>query len=235
MVIREIGIAVSNKVKILPFVIEKVNLSEELEFYIQGTQWMDAFKGSFDESIKDLPEFINKLITSDAEDLSLSDICEYYKTELDLSSLQKFILIHESNFWNDEKELPSLLRRGVFILVGAWEGCELFDRLVAYKISSELKKFSIKSLVLTDRYWNEAKEKFNYENSPVITIGGPISNSYSNELVHKYNLHATPIFSGCIKGIKPVIGHVWGDNALNTLRAGKDFIDNDINSFIGKL
>ena len=160
---------------------------------------------------------------------------DFYTVELHLSQLQKSILGVESKVWADESILPAILRKGVFIIVGAWEGCELFDRLVAYKISNELEKRGINSLVMTDKYWWEAKNKFGYDKSSVISVGGPISNSLSNGIAERFGMekYATAIGIKEIEG--QLVGYVWGTDARSTLNAGKIFVESHLDEFVRRL
>ena len=166
-----------------------------------------------------------KIAERKLKEISMPEITDFYTIELHLSELQKSILGVEAKVWADEKILPSLLRKGVFIVVGAWEGCEMFDRLVAYKIANELEKGGIDSLVMTDRYWWEAKNKYGYEKSLVISVGGPISNSLSNEIAEQFGMEKYANASGIKKVEGQSVGYVWGTDARSTLNAGKIFIE----------
>jgi len=164
----------------------------------------------------------------------IKDVKDFYTVELRLSQLQKSILGVEATVWADEKILPSLLRKGVFIIVGAWEGCELFDRLVAYKISNELEKRGINSLVMTDWWW-ETKAKFVYDKSSVISVGGPISNSLSNGIAERFGMEKYETAIG-IKEIEgQLVGYVWGTDARSTLNAGKIFVESHLDEFVRRL
>jgi len=174
--------------------------------------------------------------TSNEKTEQVPEIINFYKVERHLSELQKSILEMETSVWNDEKILPSLLRSGVFIIVGAWEGCEMFDRVIAYKIANELEKRRINGLVMTDRYWWEAKNKFGYEKSSVISVGGPISNRFSNdEIAERFGMekYATAIGIREIEG--QLVGYVWGTDARSTLNAGKIFIESHLDEFVRRL
>jgi len=164
----------------------------------------------------------------------IKDVKDFYTVELHLSQLQKSILGVEAMVWADEKILPSLLRKGVFIIVGAWVGSEMFDRLVAYKISNELEKRGINSLVMTDWWW-ETKAKFVYDKSSVISVGGPISNSLSNGIAERFGMekYATAIGIKEIEG--QLVGYVWGTDARSTLNAGKIFIESHLDEFVKRL
>ena len=159
---------------------------------------------------------------------------DFYTVELHLSQLQKSILGVEAKVWVDESILPAILRKGVFIIVGAWEGCELFDRLVAYKISNELEKRGINSLVMTDWWW-ETKAKFVYDKSSVISVGAPISNSLSNGIAERFGMekYATAIGIKEIEG--QLVGYVWGTDARSTLNAGKIFVESPLDEFVKRL
>ena len=164
----------------------------------------------------------------------IKDVKDFYTVELHLSQLQKSILGVEAMVWADEKILPSLLRKGVFIIVGAWVGSEMFDRLVAYKISNELEKRGINSLVMTDWWW-ETKAKFVYDKSSVISVGGPISNSLSNGIAERFGMekYATAIGIKEIEG--QLVGYVWGTDARSTLNAGKIFVESHLDEFVRRL
>ena len=166
---------------------------------------------------------------------NISGILEFYRMEFPAPKVGKTILETEDSFWQDEKNLPSLLKKGVFLIVGVWEGCEIFDRLVAYKISSELDKKGIGSLVLTDRYWKEVKDKFGYDESAVITIGGPVSNSMSNEVAEKCSIGKNGTFIGITTINEQLICCLWGRDARSTLIAGKLFIESHLDSFLQEL
>jgi hypothetical protein len=163
------------------------------------------------------------------------EIINFYKVERHLSELQESILKMETSVWKDEKLLPSLLRSGVFIIVGAWEGCEMFDRLIAYKIVNELEKRGINSLVMTDRYWWEAKNKYGYESSPIISVGGPISNSLSNGIAERFEMEIYTTAIGIREIEGQVVCYVWGTDARSTLNAGKIFIDSHLDEFVKRL
>jgi len=168
------------------------------------------------------------------KDLLNGDILEGVK--LHLSGLGRKIINTEPEIWKDWLWIPLIKGNvSVFIIVGAWEGCELFDRLVAYKISNELEKRGINSLVMTDKYWWEAKNKFGYDKSSVISVGGPISNSLSNGIAERFGMekYATAIGIKEIEG--QLVGYVWGTDARSTLNAGKIFIESHLDVFVKRL
>jgi len=156
------------------------------------------------------------------------------KLDFKLSKLQKVLLEMEPEIWSGETPedflLPKILRKSViFIIVGAWEGAELFDRPAAYKIVDELEKRGLQAIVLTDRYWWEALEKFGYDN-PVIAVGGPISNSLSDMIARKLGLGGTALGVKEIDG--RVTGYVWGVDARRTLEAVETFIKLYLDEFV---
>jgi hypothetical protein len=142
----------------------------------------------------------------------------------------------EAKIWADEKLLPSLLRSGVFIIVGTWEGCEMFDRLPAYKIANELEKRGIESLVITDECWRKAKDKYGYEygyeKSSVISVGGPISNSLSSGIAERFGMEKYADTIGIKEIDGQVVGYVWGADARSTLNASMIFVESHLDCFI---
>jgi len=156
------------------------------------------------------------------------------KLDFKLSKLQKVILKMEPEIWSGETPgdflLPKILRKSViFIIVGAWEGAELFDRPAAYKIVDELEKRGLQAIVLTDRYWWEAVEKFGYDN-PIIAVGGPMSSSLSDMIARKLGLGGTALGVKEIDG--RVTGYVWGVDARRTLEAVETFIKLYLDEFV---
>ena len=188
------------------------------------------------KELKHLCKMFTEMMIARIPETEIKDVKDFYTVEIHLSELQKLILGVEAKVWADESILPALLRNGVFIIVGAWEGCEMFDRLIAYKIANELEKRDVNSMVMTDRYWWEAKNKFGYEKSSVISVGGPISNRFSNdEIAEKFGMekYATTIGIREIEG--QLVGYVWGTDARSTLNAGKIFIESHLDEFVKRL
>lgn len=232
---------------------DKKEFTNEIDNFLKRISF--GFRGENEslskENVEELEHFCKKLTEKmiarflDVPDVQrikkipeteIKDVKDFYTIELHLSELQKLILGVEATVWADESILPALLRNGVFIIVGAWEGCEMFDRLIAYKIANELEKRDVNSMVMTDRYWWEAKNKFGYEKSSVISVGGPISNRFSNdEIAEKFGMekYATTIGIREIEG--QLVGYVWGTDARSTLNAGKIFIESHLDEFVKRL
>ncbi len=205
------------------------------------------------EDVKEIEQFGKKLTEKmnarffDAPDVQIQrikripeteikDVKDFYTVELHLSELQKSILGAEAELWADEKILPALLKSGVFILVGAWEGSEMFDRLIAYKIANELEKRGINSLVMSDRYWWEAKNKCGYEKSALISVGGPIVNRFSNdEIAERFGMEKYVTTIGIKEIEEQLVGYVWGTDARSTLNAGKIFVESHLDEFVRRL
>lgn len=169
------------------------------------------------------------------EQAIINEIEDFYKVTLHLSALRKLILIMEEEIWKNERILPSLLRGGVFIVVGTWEGSELFDRLVAYKIADALEKRNVDSLVMTDKYWWESRDKYGYEKSPIISVGGPVSNSLSGKIAEMFKLERYKINVGIGEVNGQLLCYIWGPDAKGTLKAGRIFIERHLDNFIDKL
>ena len=146
---------------------------------------------------------ISPTIQIDSREPSNQDLLSY---EFKFSKLQKLILDTEPAIWDDGLFSRILKKSVVFVIVGVWEGAELFDREGAYRIRDELENRGIQVVVMTDIYWWEAVEKFGYTN-PVITIGGPISNSLSKEVAKKLNLSDTAVGIAEIDG--RIVGYAW--------------------------
>ncbi len=53
-VVRELELAVNHKLMIIPLRIEDVSPSPALEYYIQTSHWLDAFKSPIEEHLPDL-------------------------------------------------------------------------------------------------------------------------------------------------------------------------------------
>lgn len=93
-------------------------------------------------------------------------------------------MARDEDFW--KRDWTGDFAKCIFIIVGTWEGAELFDRLAAYKIGFELEKMGSRWMVITDKYWEEIKER--YSKSSIITIGGPVANYISRQLSQKRGL-----------------------------------------------
>jgi hypothetical protein len=150
-----------------------------------------------------------------------------------LSKLGRKILEMGPEAWKGD--WLSLMKSCVFIIVGAWEGSELFDRLVAYEIAKELENRGIDSLVMTDKYWWEARDKHGYEKSPIISIGGPIVNSLSNHIAEKLKIDKYSTGIGVLEIEGQLVGYLWGVDAMGTLEAGKRFIESKLDEFVKNL
>jgi len=165
------------------------------------------------------------------EDYEKDELHEFFKeTRIYLSKLGKNILKAEPEIWENEKYWSSLIRDSVFIIVGAWEGSELFDRLGAYKIAEKLEEQGISGLVMTDIWWEKVADMHEYGNSPVITVGGPRANSFSDKVAKKLGLGDEAI--GFRKLERQLVGYAWGRTARDTLVAVKTFIETHLMQFI---
>ena len=167
---------------------------------------------------------------TEATEGSINELRNFFTTTIRLSELGVKILEGEPEVWKGD--WPSLIRGCVFIVVGAWEGSELFDRLAAYKIAEEIEKRKISSLVMTDRYWWEAVDKYGYGNSPIITVGGPISNSLSDKVAKKLGLSEDSTAIGFREIDGQLIGYAWGWLVKDMLNAVKTFISSYLDRFI---
>ena len=61
-VLREINIAVSRKIIIIPFRIEEIALSNDLRYLFAASQWFDAFPPPVDRHARRLAEYLRKLL-----------------------------------------------------------------------------------------------------------------------------------------------------------------------------
>ena len=61
-VIRELERAFSKKIPIVPFKIEHLELSEEMEYLISSTQWLEGFPSPIEDHFTELIEAINKIL-----------------------------------------------------------------------------------------------------------------------------------------------------------------------------
>ncbi|MEM2448454.1 MAG: hypothetical protein QXT14_05850 [Candidatus Bathyarchaeia archaeon] len=130
----------------------------------------------------------------------------------------------EEDYW--KKDWTREFAKCVFIVVGTYEGAELFDRFAAYKIGFELEKIGLRWMVITDKYWEEVKER--YSKSPVITIGGPVANHLSFKLSQKKGLGNNAIG---FELTDKLIGFIWGENAYETLKFAKTFIEGYLENY----
>jgi len=132
--------------------------------------------------------------------------------------------------WYYEVLKPQL---DVVIVVGAWEGAELFDRPAAYAIMEELEKMGLHCIVMVDRYWWEIKHR--YDEKAVITVGGPAANSLSSEVAKALGLGRESYAVGYTRLWNRVVGYAWGPDPESTLNATRDFIKNDLKGFVDAL
>jgi len=167
---------------------------------------------------------------TEATEGSINELRNFFTTTIRFSELGVKILEGEPEVWKGD--WLSLVRGCVFIIVGTIEGCELFDRLAAYKIAEEIEKRKISSLVMTDRYWWEVVDKHGYGNSPIITVGGPISNSLSDKVAKKLGLSEDSTAIGFIEIDGQLIGCAWGWLVKDMLNAVKIFISSYLDRFI---
>ena len=168
---------------------------------------------------------------TEATEDSINELRNFFTTTIRLSELGMKILEGEPEVWKGD--WPSLTRGCVFIIVGAWEGSELFDRLAAYKIAEEIEKRKISSLVMTDKYWWEVVDKYGYGNSPIITVGGPNINTLSDKVAKKLGLNKDQTAVGFREIDEQLIGYAWGGRlAKDTLYAVKTFISSYLDRFI---
>jgi len=129
---------------------------------------------------------------------------------------------------------PLLDTESFFIIVGTWEGVEIYDRLFAYKIAEEINKLNPKRypFVVSDKLYESSKQ--HYTHVPIITVGGPVSNSFSHNLSQRFGLSGD-----VVAGIKEVdglpVGYAWGSNARTTFYAVKAFLDASAKEFVGRL
>ncbi|MCX9011342.1 MAG: zinc ribbon domain-containing protein [Candidatus Methanoperedens sp.] len=204
---------------------------------IQRSQVGAASVGSVEISpvISQHIEFKGGIVPQPQEiDNTYSEILKYFYSDplLQFSQLQKTIIRMEPRIWDGEKYI-SIFKGSIIILVGAWEGAELFDRIVAYKILNELDKRGVESIVIADRYWQEVKER--YYDSPYIAVGGPISNSVSNEIAEKLGLNKDTVNVGFKELGRKFVGYAWGVDVRSTLNAGKIFIESYLDNFATKI
>lgn len=130
----------------------------------------------------------------------------------------------EEDYW--KKDWTRDFAKCVFIIVGTYEGAELFDRFAAYKIGFELEKMGLRWMVMTDKYWGEVKDR--YPKSPVITIGGPVANYLSLQLSQKRGLGNNAMG---FELTDRLIGFIWGEHAYETLKLTKIFIEEYLESY----
>lgn len=155
------------------------------------------------------------------------------KIELGLSRLALEIIEGEPDIWSGDGWLQAI-RRGVrvFIVVGTWEGSELFDRLVAYAILNELGGRGVEGLVLTDTYWRNAASR--YGGKAIISVGGPPANSISHEIARELGIGDGPV-AGFRRLWGRLVGYAWGPDARGTIRAGREFVECYLDEFVGQL
>lgn len=166
------------------------------------------------------------------EPVKQQDTSAFYETTHRLSEIQKNILRQEPGIWEDSTAFHNLLQKGVFIVVGTWGGCELFDRIIAYKMAQELDERGTNAMVITDCYWLSVKDQHGYAEMPVIAVGGPGVNALSAEIAKEIRQHSNAI--GMIERKGRLTGFVWGGSAGKTLNAGKMFIDSYLDDFLQK-
>lgn len=130
----------------------------------------------------------------------------------------------EEDYW--KRDWTRDFAKCVFIIVGTYEGAELFDRFAAYKVGFELEKMGLRWMVMTDKYWEEVKER--YLKSPIITIGGPVVNYSSLKLSQKKGLGKNAVG---FELTDRLIGFIWGENAYETLKLTKIFIEEHLESY----
>mgnify|MGYP000354155319 CR=1 FL=1 len=166
------------------------------------------------------------------EPVKQQDTSTFYETTLRLSEIQKSILRQEPGIWEDNSAFHNLLKDTVFIVVGTWGGCELFDRTIAYRMAQELDDRGTKAMVITDCYWLSVKDQPGYADTPVIAVGGPGVNALSAGIAQEIRQHSNAI--GMIEHERRLTGFVWGGSAGKTLNAGKMFIDSYLDDFLQK-
>jgi len=166
------------------------------------------------------------------EPVKQQDTSAFYETNLRLSELQKSILRQEPGIWEDSTAFHNQLKDSVLIVVGSWAGCELFDRVIAYKMAQELDERGTNAMVITDCYWLSVKDQHGYADIPVITVGGPAVNALSAEISKEIRQHSNAI--GMIGHEGRLTGFVWAESAGKTLNAGKMFIDSYLDDFLQK-
>lgn len=90
----------------------------------------------------------------------LDELLDNLETELKFSELQRDILKNQEVFVDSMDALiPFLKKKAFFIVIGTWEGCELFYKPAAYKIAEEIKKLKVRKdpVLITDKYFDQVK------------------------------------------------------------------------------
>ena|GEM_PF-5654574 len=144
--------------------------------------------------------------------------------EFDLSRLGSLLLGNETQYLSILEDNLDLI-----IVVGAWEGSELIDRVGAYELQRELEKRGINAIVLTDTYLATIGDR--YADRPLFLIGGPPANSLSAQYFGE--------LKGTVFGFREfdgrLVGYAFGDTGRETLIAVKQFILNQLEAFFTKL
>lgn len=83
---------------------------------------------------------------------------------------------------------------------------------------------------MSDIHYNSKRHI--YSNAPLITIGGPISNSVSSEISNRYGIRERDL----VVGIQPnwegrTVAYIWGKDAKSTLNAAVVFIKSYLSDF----
>jgi len=153
-----------------------------------------------------------------------------------LSKLGRKILLNERVFWS-HKQWINVVKEftDVFIIVSAWEGAEIFDRLSAYKILENIHIKGLCGLVLTDIRWRHVSERYGYSSKPFIAVGGPRVNSVARNIAKKLGIKETSSAVGFTKINGIPVGYVWGRDARKTLLLTDTFISKYLNKFIEEI
>lgn len=158
------------------------------------------------------------------------DVLKFYEFHCVPPKLVSDIMLKEPLYWKED--WIKAFSKSVFIIVGAWEGAELFDRFAAYRLGFEIEKRGFAWITLSDRYWNDLEKENRYPYSPIISIGGPVANSVSSRIASQYNLRDRAV--GFKKDVR-LVGYAWGRIGYETLVYVKRFIENYLDQYINEV
>jgi len=140
--------------------------------------------------------------------------------------------IIESRDWG---RLPDYVaEKAVVIVVGTWEGAELFDRPLAYIVAEGLISKGFFAVVMSDVFiLNVGKriDRFISNRTPIITIGSSVANALTALIARETGIDPNS-YVGIIEWRNTLVGLAYGSDPIKTREAVYRFLHQYLDEFV---